>query len=162
MGNFIDKISSYNLFNYLLPGTLLSVAASKYTSFHLVQDDIIHAVFIYYFVGLAVSRVGSFVVSPLLQWTRFLSKEDYKSYTEAEKLDPKIEVLSEQNNTYRTMCALLLSFGLLVLFEKTIQLLEISSTGQGYIIFITLSLLFLFSYKKQNNYVVKRIKNTRK
>jgi hypothetical protein len=57
MKELLDKISSYNLFNYLLPGVLFATLAEYLTSYHLVQDDLVVGAFVYYFMGLVVMAV---------------------------------------------------------------------------------------------------------
>ena len=59
MSDILDKMSSYNIFNYLLPGTLFAGIGSKYSSYSLIQDDLVIGVFTYYFFGLVISRVGA-------------------------------------------------------------------------------------------------------
>ena len=54
VGNFIDKLSSYNIFNYLFPGVLFCVIADRYFFIPLVQDSIVTGLFLYYFVGLVI------------------------------------------------------------------------------------------------------------
>ena len=67
MKELLDKLSSYNIFNYLLPGILFSVLASKTTELNLIQIDIILGVFVYYFIGLIISRIGSLIIEPILK-----------------------------------------------------------------------------------------------
>lgn len=102
MKELLDKLSSYNIFNYLLPGILFSVIASNTTELDLIQKDLFVGVFVYYFVGLVISRFGSLLVEPLLKKTNFLKFADYKEFIRASEKDKKIEVLSEANNMYRT------------------------------------------------------------
>lgn len=64
MKDLLDKISSYNLFNYLFPGILFAVISKEFTSYSLLQDNLIVGAFIYYFIGLVVSRFGSLVIEP--------------------------------------------------------------------------------------------------
>ena len=63
MDGLLDKISSYNIFNYLLPGSLFAVIADAVTDYRLIQEDIVVGLFLYYFIGLVVSRIGSLVVA---------------------------------------------------------------------------------------------------
>lgn len=67
MDGLLDKISSYNIFNYLLPCSIFAVVADALTSFHVLQEDIVIGLFLYYFIGLVVSRVGSLVIEPSLR-----------------------------------------------------------------------------------------------
>ena len=62
MSDLIDKLSSYNIFNYLLPGTLFAGAGSAFTSFDFTFDNLFIAGFAYYFFGLVISRIGSLVI----------------------------------------------------------------------------------------------------
>ena len=110
MKEVLDKITSYNLFNYLLPGIIFAFLATELTKYSLVQEDITSGVFIYYFMGLVVSRFGSLVIEPLLKRISFLKFKKYKDFIAAVKADPKIDVLSEANNTYRTIYCAFLTF----------------------------------------------------
>lgn len=157
MKDIIDKLSSYNLFNYLFPGVVFVVLADAITDYSFIQRDVVLGFFLYYFVGLVISRVGSLVVEPLLKWTSFLKFADYKDYVTATKKDERVELLSEQNNTYRTLCA---CFGLLILLKLVEVLGRKFSIPQGWNLFIlvvVLLVIFLFSYKKQTSYVKKRV-----
>ena len=157
MKDFIDKLSSYNLFNYLFPGVVFVVLAKELTGYSFIQQDVILGFFLYYFIGLVVSRIGSLVVEPLLKWTSFLKYADYKDYVSATKKDERLELLSEVNNTYRTLCA---CFGLLILL-KLIEVLgkkfSIPHGWEFFILVVTLLVVFLFSYKKQTAYVKKLV-----
>lgn len=160
MSELLSKISSYNVFNYLLPGIVFVAISSTWVNYGIEVSgtNIFVAAFVFYFVGLVISRIGSLVVEPLLKWVRFLEFEDYKNFVEASRKDPKIEILSEANNVYRTMCALLISllvFRLYPLVEHAIPFLQ----GRGvYVLIGSLLALFLASYRKQTSYVVKRIR----
>lgn len=118
MNELLNKISSYHLFNYLLPGCLFAVAGSKLTNRHLSQDNIALGLFLYYFYGLVISRIGSLLVEPLLKKLGFLKFADYRKFVSACKNDPKIEILSESNNMYRTICSLLLVLMALDAYNK--------------------------------------------
>jgi hypothetical protein len=161
MKDLLEKISTYNLFNYLFPGVVFVILAEAVTDYSFIQQDVLLGFFLYYFIGLVISRVGSLVVEPLLKWTSFLKFADYKDYVAATKKDEGVELLSEVNNTYRTLCA---CFGLLVLL-KLVEVLERKfSIPQGWEFFIlvaTLLIIFLFSYKKQTAYVKKRVETNK-
>ncbi len=64
MKELLDRLSSYNLFNYLLPGVVFAIVAKSVTSYNFLQDDIFVGAFTYYFIGLVVSRVGSTILEP--------------------------------------------------------------------------------------------------
>ena len=67
MKDLLDKLSSYNLFNYLFPGVLFAAFGDRLTSYSLLIDDIMIGFFIYYFIGLVISRLGSLFLEPLLR-----------------------------------------------------------------------------------------------
>lgn len=158
MKDIINKLSSYNLFNYLLPGILFAFLAEKTTHYSFIQQDILIGIFLYYFIGLVVSRIGSLVIEPLLRNLKFLKFADYKDFVIASKKDEKIEILSEQNNSYRTICSLFFLQILLKIFEISQNWFPALKKWDYIILLVLLFFLFLFSYRKQTNYISKRIK----
>lgn len=161
MEKVIDKISTYNLFNYLLPGVIFVVLAKSFLFVDLTQGDIILDVFIYYFVGLVVSRFGSLVIEKLLRKVKFLKFAEHHDFVNTSKNDPKLEVLSQENNMYRTFIAM---FILLLLSKLYFYTRTIYSFLQSYDFYILISLLlvmFLYSYRKQTKYIFKRINLTK-
>src|SRR6266536_4329452 len=101
--NIVDKLSSYNLFNYLLSGVLFVVLAAAFTKYNFIQSNILLGAFLYYFFGLIISRFGSLVLEPLLKRVRFVRFAGYDDFVKASKTDEQITLLSEVNNTYRTL-----------------------------------------------------------
>jgi len=159
MNDLLSKISSYNLFNYLLPGVLFVFILKNISGYSFIQENIIVGAFIYYFIGLIVSRFGSLVVEPLLKKISFLKFTDYKDFVVASKEDDVINTLSEANNMYRTFCSL---FILLLLF-KIYGIIALKfpwlCVYNIYILLILLLIMFLLSYQKQTKYITKRIKS---
>lgn len=162
MKELLDKISSYNIFNYLLPGILYVVLLSEFSEASLIQEEIIVGAFLYYFIGLVISRIGSLIVEPLFKKLKFLKFEEYSEFIIACEKDPKIETLSESNNMYRTLVALFIS----LLFSKLYVFLSIkyqwSINTAFYVLAILLLTMFIFAYRKQTNYITKRIKHHKK
>ena len=161
MKEVIDKLSSYSIFNYLLPGTLFTYFGELLTSYTLIQQNLLIGLFLYYFIGLVISRLGSFTVEPFLKWIEFVRFANYKDYVEASEQDPKVELFSEQNNMYRTLCSLFVTLLLFKIYDEIKGVLPWGDNINIYIDFIILIgllILFLFSYKKQTEYVVKRVK----
>ena len=162
MKAILEKLSSYNIFNYLLPGLLFVSLGEKLTSFSLIQRNWIIGVFLYYFTGLIISRFGSLVVEPLLKWIKFVRFADYKDYVESSKSDSKIEILSEQNNMYRTLCSMSIMLIGLKIGEKIKDTWPWGADVNGFIFLVGFLVLFLFSYRKQTQYVVQRVRNAQK
>ncbi len=157
MNEIIARLSSYNLFNYLLPGIIFSVLVEKFTVHSFVIENIIVAAFVYYFMGLVISRIGSLVIEPFLKWIKFLKFADHKDFVIASKSDEKIEILSEQNNMYRTFVSMFFLFLLLKLYDALRPFCLLTREFDGYIIPSLLVCLFLFSYRKQTKYITNRI-----
>lgn len=157
MNDLLDKLSSYNIFNYLLPGVLFAAFVDGLTNLQVLQKDLIVGVFLYYFLGSVVSRVGSLVVEPILRRTRFLSFAPYDVFVKAAKVDPKIELLSEVNNMYRTFVALFFSVAMVALYSKASNYLPFLHAAAPWVCIVGLLGLFLLSYRKQTDYVVKRV-----
>ena len=137
-------------------GVIFSVLALQTSSFDFIQTDPVLAVFLYYFIGLIISRIGSLVVEPILRKTSFVKFARYSDFIMASEKDPKIETLSESNNVYRTLISVFVS----LLFLKLYDLLSITSDN-SFLLIIFILLVFLFSYRKQTRYIVKRINKSK-
>jgi hypothetical protein len=157
MKEILAKISSYNLFNYLLPGTVFVYSLSKISEYNLVQKDLLIGGFLYYFIGLIISRIGSVLIEPLLSKLTFIKFADYSDFVTYSKVDSKIDILSESNNMYRTIISLFLCLLFSIFYAWISKTLEISEFWSSIIIVLLLLILFLFSYRKQTNYITKRI-----
>ncbi len=158
MKELLDKITSYNLFNYLLPGVLFSVLARAFTELDLIQDDLITGAFLYYFIGIIVSRFGSLFFEPFLKWSKFVRFEKYEDYLLACEKDSKIELLLETSNMYRTFAALFASLLFLKIYLAIETALPALGEYRAWIAIIFLLALFLFSYRKQTKYIASRIR----
>jgi len=162
MKELIENIGSYNIFNYLLPGVVFSVVIEKNTSFNLLTENLMLMAFVCYFIGLTISRFGSLVIQPVLEKLKFTAPENYTSFIHASKKDLKIEILSEQNNTYRTIIAMLLLIGISVFYNWLVLEFPLLNRYSTWIVLIPIFILFLFAYRKQTSYISKRINSTLK
>lgn len=155
--DLFDKLSSYNLFNYLLPGAAFSVIAESLSGFKLVQEDLLNAFFVYYLIGMLISRIGSIMIEPVLKKIKFVKFSDYGKYIKKSKEDPLLTTLSEQNNTYRT----LLSMSILLLIVDNIEALQGKFPWLDHnmpsLLLTGMIILLAFSYRKQTNYITKRV-----
>ena len=162
MKDLLDKLSSYNIFNYLLPGIIFVVLADATTSYSFVQPDILLGVFLYYFIGLVISRIGSLVIEPILKITKFVRFAAYPDFVSALKTDDKLDLLSEANNMYRSFCSLFFLLILIKGYELITATFPAISEWSVDILIVVLLLLFCFSYRKQTEYIAKRVKTTTK
>jgi len=154
MSELINKISSYNLFNYLLPGAIFVVFVEYFTSYKILQKNMLINAFLVYFIGLVISRIGSLIIEWLLKL--IVLHEDYNKFIEASKNDKKIEILSEVNNMYRTFVSL---FSVLLVFKVCLDICTLTKGQVFYILALLLLIIFIFSYIKQTNYIKIRIKH---
>jgi len=157
MDELLKKLSSYNIFNYLLPGVLFAVLASALTDLPLVQADILLGLFLYYFFGLVISRIGSLIVEPVLRKLGFVTYADYPNYVKACSKDELLPTLSEANNMYRTICAMILCIGAAVLYNWLTEACPSARQSGPAAILTALFLLFLFSFRKQSSYITNRV-----
>ena len=157
MKDILDKLTSYNIFNYLFPGVLFVIIAKSTTDYNFIQEDNLLGAFLYYFIGMTVSRFVSVIIEPLFKKIKFLKFRDYKEYVVASKQDTKIELLSEVNNTYRTLNSMMFLLLILKLYNFCSIEFQLSYTFSLICLTILTTILYLFSYRKQTNYITKRI-----
>lgn len=158
MKDLFDKLSSYNLFNYFLPGIIFVAIEKEFTSYDLIQENLIIDIFIYYFIGLIISRFGSLIVEPLLKKISFIKFATYSDFVTASKKDSKIEILSEVNNMYRTFSSTFILLLIIRLYELIEYLYPILREYDSYMLIILLLAIFLYSYRKQTEYITNRIR----
>lgn len=157
MKELLDKLSSYNLFNYLLPGVIFVLISKAFTGYDFTQADNLVGIFLYYFIGMIVSRVGSIVIGPFLQKITFVKYADYKKFVIASKKDEKVNLFSEINNTYRTIIAMLVLLFVLKFYKYAELKFAISAETSFSFAVILILIMFLFSYRKQTSFIIKRI-----
>jgi len=157
MKDLLGKISTYNLFNYLLPGILFVFIAKDFTGYNFVQDNDIYGAFLYYFIGMVISRVGSLVVEPILTSMKIIIIAEREKYIFASKKNDKIELFLEINNTYRTIVAMFILLLLLKAYPYLQYLWNINESETPLIVVILLLVIFLFAYHKQANYIEEEI-----
>ena len=162
MKDLLDKLSSYNVFNYLFPGVLFAAAGTSLTSYTLLMDDMVVGVFAYYFHGLVISRLGSLVLEPFFKRTGFVRFAPYDDFVAASKKDEKLELLSEENNMYRTLSSMLLCLLFLLFIDFAVRhdFYFISPVFALTLVLFLLFLLFSFSYRKQTGYIRSRVERS--
>jgi len=155
MSELIKILTTYNLFNSLLPGVVYVVFLKHYTKYDLIQTDLLTGLFLYYFIGLVISRIGSLIVEPVLK--KCFPFRSYTDYIKASKKDQKIELFVEINNTYRTLISMILCLFISKLYELLLDYMKISKSLNIFLIISVIISLFIFSYKKQTRYIFDRI-----
>jgi len=163
MTDLLNKISSYNLFNNLLPGILSVVLIKHFVGYNLEQENIFIGLFLYYFIGMTISRISSILIEPILKFLKFVSFRNYKQFIEASKEDDKLDIFVETNNMFRVLFTMLFLTLVTKIYYATENFWNFSETTEKYILLALLCLIYLFSYGKQTNFIKKRIDhNTKK
>lgn len=173
IGNkFFEKISSYDIFNNFFPGLIFCCILEKTTRFSLCADEIWEAIFLYYFVGMIISCMGSFLVEEPLKRIKIKDKKtgeekpflyfaSYDDYVQASEKDYMIQILSEKNNIYRTMTAMLLLLVCVKIYDlffyDFVSSCAVINNALFIVLLVLVAALFVFSYRKQTNYVRKRV-----
>jgi hypothetical protein len=162
MKELLDRVSSYNIFNSLFPGVLFAALAEQITNYSFLQPDVLLGVFVYYFIGLVIGRIGSVIIEPILKRLSFVKFADYHDYVAMSKKDEKLDLFSEINNMYRSLASMLI----LLIALKSYELLEGKyfwlKDYSLYTLIVFLAILFLYSYRKQSEFITKRIEGKKK
>ena len=157
MEKLLDKLSSYQLFNYLFPGIIFINLTDLLTSIQIPYDRVEFIIFLYYMAGMILSRIGSVVIEPLYKGCCWIVFAGYKDYLEASKQDAKIDVLSMENNTYRTLIATFVSLLVVYCLDLAQWFRNFNDSKYAVPVYLTLLIvLFSFSYRKQTSFVRKR------
>ena len=171
--DIVEKISSYNIFNNLFPGIVFCFVVERTTRFSVICDDICEKLFVYYFIGMIINRIGSVFIEKCLKAIKvknrttnckepFLKFAPYNMYIEASQKDPFITTLNEMNNVYRTIIATVVLIMITKLFDWLIydwvnRLGQIGNNLFIVIVCLLIIILFIHSYRKQTDYIRKRI-----
>ena len=160
--NILGKLSSYNFFNNLYPGVLFTFLLRNIYGIELEWNNWIEAIVGCYFLGMIMSRLGSIVVEPVFKKFSIIEYISYSNYVKANNTDKIINILSETNNTYRTLLAmffLLILFGVGIIVNKLCLSYGITffQDYKEWELLIFFVILFGYSYKKQTAYIYKRV-----
>lgn len=157
MIGIIEKLNSYQILTNLMPGAFFGLGIKFLFGLMLPTQNVGEEVITYYFMGLIINRIGSLVVEPILKKIGFVRFAPYSEYTKIEKLDSKIITLSEMNNYTRSLLTSVLIFPIIGVLQVVYTKWTWLSTGWRIWVIALLILLFLFTYRKQTEYVRKRI-----
>lgn len=159
MKDILEKISSYNLFNYLLPGAIFAVLGQRLEIIALPKADILVLAFLYYFIGMAVSRVGSLIMEPVFKKLKIVTYSPYAEYLKASEKDPKMATMVEVNNTYRTLASAFFSIVIGLVITVVADKLNLTVETREYWLTGGLFVLFVYSFRKQSAFIVSRVRH---
>ena len=158
MAGLTALLTAYQLVNYLIPGVLFAVFARE-IGYVVAPEPLVLSLVVYFFAGLAISRVGSLIIEPLLRKIKFVEFAPYDKFVGASTADPKLSLLSETNNSYRTYAALFLVLLVLRVYAPLQKHFRLLDTWSPLFLLLLLAALFLASYRKQTRYVRERVLN---
>ncbi|QGY47761.1 hypothetical protein GM418_30095 [Maribellus comscasis] len=159
MNELVNKLSSYNLFNYLLPGVLFVVILNLTSSYDLLQDSLFEGALLYYFIGLVINRIGSLVIEPIFKKIKFVSYKTPEEFRNASTVYPRILIFSETNNMFRGLCAMFLILIIIVGLDRLGVQVDFNNGMIQLISLVVLLVLLLFSYRKQTKVIFDRIED---
>lgn len=162
----LERISRYNIFNYLIPGSALVLIFKYYIGYTIPTMELYEAMLLYYLVGLVNSRIGSLVLRPLLTRIKPFQVKPYGEYLEAERKDPKIQDLMIDNNMYRSFVSVFLisTIGYLCGLVNCSSISSCSVTPHlaRLLGLLLLCVLFICAYRRQTRFIADRINNINK
>lgn len=161
MEKLLEKIDEYNIFNFILPGLIFTYLLKYYVKIDIFQESLIEMIFIYYFIGSIISRVGSVIIEEILIKCKFIEYAPYEDYIKANEKDKNINKLLTINNMYRTICSGFILLLIIRIIKELFNKCNLPMCVVNTILIITIFLLYLFSYKKQTKYIKKRIENNK-
>lgn len=158
MEKLLEKLSSYQLFNYLFPGIIFINLIDLLTSINVPQNRLEFMVFFYYIAGMVLSRIGSVVIEPFYKGCCCIVFAGYKDYLEASKQESKIDILSMENNTYRTLIATFVSLLVVYCLDLAQWFRDFNDSKYAVPVYLALLIvLFTLSYRKQTSFIRKRV-----
>lgn len=162
MDKIFDKISSYNIFNYIVPGAVFMYLLSMIVKINAGLDNVFYNLCFSYFVGLLLSRVGSLIIEPIYKKVGFVKYVEYVEYSKAYKKSNSIDLMNEINNMYRTFSSVFLVLLLIVPLSKLFFGHGINWSWLFFLdgffwSFLFVFILMSFSYRKQTSYIKNKV-----
>lgn len=166
MGNLADaiweKISSYNLFNYLFTGAIFLIGSDQIAQTQFINLPVAAFILLAYFIGMVLSRIGSLIIEPMFKKTGFVKFAAYSDFLKAEKSDTKIPALLEVNNTYRTFIAVFAALAAMKIGVATKDRFPPVALFMEWAWPVALTVLFAFAYRKQTKFIHDRVEHCAK
>lgn len=157
MEKLIDKISSYNILNNLIPGGIFIWLCSVLNIFTYSTTNIFKELVVYYFCGMTVSRVGSLVIETISLKVKAISYRKKTYYVQAEAHDSKLQELLAISNLYRTTSGMLFTIMIMKLCLILFSCFQISLELIYWMLIISLFVIYILSFYKQNKHIVSRV-----
>lgn len=160
MEAILSLLSTYELFNNIFPEIIFSDFLGL-QNYNIIPNkiDIYEKLFFYYFIGLIISRVNSLFLEPFFLKLKIIRFSDYSKFLKAEEKDNKISIFVLVNNMYRSFIIVFL-FNFIYLLYLILQNNFLFCAFMSKLLYISFFFfLFVYSYKKQTEYIRKRVDN---
>ena len=149
-----EKLSAYQLFNFIYPGAVfLGILSYKGVPLGMLKE-IWWFLLASYFLGMTISRFGSIVIDSICLKFGWIEKYDIKRYADNIAKNSFTAILLELTNIYRTNC----SMGIL-LFLCTIFKYQQDDKCCMLFVEVLFVLLFGISFIKQHHYLEDKLKD---
>ena len=154
--SIFEKISRYEILANLIPGAILCVFLKDVIGWRFLSDNFLYALIEVYFAGIVNNRIGFLIVEPLMK--HVVKFQSYRAFMQAEKRDSKIGILNADNNMYRSLSSVFLISMLAYIYREFWLRVQFLQNNYAILLIIGMLTLFVFSYWKQSNILVNRIK----
>lgn len=158
----LEKMSAYQVLNYLIPGSVLVVLLKHLVGIDLLQFSTWELLIVCYFIGMVNGRLASLLLGPLLKKSHFVIEEPYECFLRAEKVDSKVQVLSDIYVLFRSLANAMILLLIVFIMHHFVSPCSWFWHNINWISMIGLGVLFLFATRKQADFVSKRIKENNK
>ncbi|WP_368985819.1 hypothetical protein NST54_17230 [Caldifermentibacillus hisashii] len=104
---------------FLMDIPVIMVVWDKLHNLPVILQLASYIIFIY-FLGVLLSRIGSFLKEISMKWNLFGMKKtsvDYETFVKSEMDDDKLPILNRQANLYRNLAGMFLTLTLLYLVD---------------------------------------------
>ena len=152
-----EKLSQYNFLTNIIPGSVLCILMKYFIGYDIIPNEPYQAGIIFYFVGMVNSRVGSLIIEPILKHVKWVVFSSYKDFLVAECKDSKVQVLNQENNVYRSYVSVFFILMIAFFYKHNLSIIQFVQNNETVFLILSLLLLFLCSYRKQTNYIRKRV-----
>lgn len=159
LSTIFAKISSYNIVNYMIPGTALCILLNHFVGWDLIDvGNWYLSCLVFYFSGMVCSRVGSLIVEKSVKAIFGVKFADYEDYIRAEKKDEKLGRLNEESNAFRTYIAMMVILVICMIWNWLSEIFPCIKNVQNLLFVILLLAIFIGSYIKQVDYIARRVR----
>lgn len=163
METIINALGPYEIIINLIPGILFYLLAPSEFQLSVNVDNSMFLLTFCYFIGLILNRIGSLIISPIVQIIGFIKYAPYDRFLQAEeveksKAEHKLQTLVTVNNFYRTLSAMTITLIIVRVYYSSLTcdtfLFQIFLNNWMYWGFFV---LFLLSYRKQTTLIRNRV-----